>query len=156
MEAAAVETAAVKTQATTAVPAKSATWSQLALSCALLAAAVALPAVIGAWIANGELSQPALLQALVGGGICWVAASLALVTAFIANRQQWPVQGVLIGMMFRMGLPLAALIVLPKLGGVLAGATAAILGAYLVALLVETLLSLRMIPPNGRLTRTAT
>lgn len=151
-----MEAQAVETQATTAAPPSNATWSQLALSCACLAAAVALPAVIAAWIANGELSQRALLQALVGGGICWVAASLALATAFIANRQQWPVQGVLIGMLFRMGLPLAALIVLPKLGGDLAGATAVILGAYLVALLVETLLSLRMIPANGRLTRSAT
>ena len=51
-------------------------------------------------------------------------------------------------MFFRMGLPLAALIGLPQVGGPLAsgGLGTTIVGVYLVALVIETLLALRMVP----------
>ena len=76
------------------------------------------------------------------------AAAIALAATFFGNQFGAPVQGVLVGMLFRMGLPLAALIGLPQVGGPLAtgGLGMTIVGVYLVALVIETLLALRMVP----------
>jgi len=114
--------------------------------------AIAPAAMLVAAIFNGGLSAQALRSAGVGGGICWLAAALALTATFVGNRFHSPVQGMLVGMFFRMGLPLAAVVALPQLGGPLAtsGVTMTILGVYLVALVIETLLALRMVsPPAG-------
>jgi len=83
--------------------------------------------------------------------------ALALTLTYLGNQLQAPVQGVLVAMIFRMGLPLAAIIVLPKLGGPLGagGVTTTIVGVYLIALIVETGLSLRMIQPQSRMARAA-
>ena len=99
--------------------------------------------------AAGDSRRESLVAAAIGGGVCWLAASLALAATFLGNRLQAPVQGVLAGMLFRMGLPLAAIMALPKLGGAWAppGVATTILGVYLVALVVETVLALRMVPP---------
>jgi hypothetical protein len=88
-------------------------------------------------------------RAAVSFGVCWISAGLALVSTFVGNRQGWPVQALFLGMLFRMGLPLGAMIVLPSVGGPLAppGIATTILGVYLVTLLVETLLAVRMISP---------
>ena len=120
----------------------------LVSACAWLAvviAAVSLPIALAA--CRGPSAQAVVLAA-IAGGICWVAAALSLGATFYGNLCQVPVHGVLLGMMFRMGLPLFAVLALPKLGGEFAapGATTTILGVYLVALFVETFLALRMVP----------
>jgi hypothetical protein len=116
--------------------------------CAILAVPVAPVAIGAATVANRGFSPEAALAAAIGGGICWLAASLGLVVVYVGNRMKLPVQGVLAGMLFRMGLPLAALIVFPQLGGVFSvpGLAATILCSYLVALVAETLVAIRMIP----------
>jgi hypothetical protein len=115
-----------------------------------LAAAVFPAAVAVAWLVAGTLSASTWTSALVGGSVCFFAAALALTATCVANRFGAPVQGMLVAMIFRMGLPLAALIGLPKVGGPFAttGVTSTILGVYLIALMVETLLSLRLVAPN--------
>jgi hypothetical protein len=120
------------------------------VSCALLAAAIFPAALVVSWLVSGRLSASALTSAAVGGSVCFLAAALALTTTYLANRFEAPVQGVLVAMLFRMGLPLAALIVLPKVGGPWAtpGVTSTILGVYFVALVLETLLSLKMVAPR--------
>lgn len=122
----------------------------LVQSCAILAGLVAPAALIAAAVANRGVSTDTLLVAAIGGGICWAAAALALAALFFGNRFQAPVQGALIGMLFRMGLPLAAIIGLPQLEGSLAtrGVVATILGVYLVALVSETVLAVRMVPKS--------
>jgi hypothetical protein len=122
----------------------------LIVSCALLAAVLAPTALAVAWLAAGELSSQTWIGAAVGGSICFLAAALALTTTYLANRFHAPVQGVLVAMLLRMGLPLAALIALPKMGGAFAqsGVTSTILGVYIIALVLETMLSLRMIAPR--------
>src|SRR5262245_2702441 len=96
-------------------------------------------------------SASSLLSAAIGGGVCWLAGILALTAGFVANRFQAPVQGVLLGMLVRMGLPLAALVAFTQTGAPLGanGFAATILGVYLVSLVVETLLSLRMVAPRA-------
>jgi len=124
----------------------------LLIYCALLGIAVAPAAIAVAWIANGQISPNTVFNAAVGGGICWLAGALALTITFLGNYFHAPVQGLLVSMLVRMGLPLAAIIALPKLSGPLAATsmTTTILGVYLVALIVETGLSLRMVPPQSR------
>jgi hypothetical protein len=127
----------------------------LIVSCAVLAAAIAPVALLVAWLSAGRLTELTLASAAVGGGVCWLSGSLALTATYIAQQLQAPIQGVLLGMLFRMALPLAALVALRQQGGPLveAGVTHVILGVYLVALVVETLLSLRMVPKQARLTK---
>lgn len=120
----------------------------LALSCAVLGAVIAPVSLLWAAVLAGGLSTQVALNAVVAGVICWFAAALGLVATYLGNVLQSPVQGVLGGMLFRMFPPLAAVIGLPKLGGAFAspGLTTTLLGVYLVALLVETVLALRMVP----------
>jgi hypothetical protein len=116
----------------------------------VLGLAIAPVAVLIA-VCIGGFSASALLNAAIGGGVCWLAGALALTAGFISNRFQAPVQGVLIGMLLRMGLPLAALIGFSQSGTPLGanGVATTILGVYLVSLVVETLLSLRMVAPRA-------
>jgi hypothetical protein len=120
-------------------------------SCAVLCAAVAPVAVLIGALAAGNLREGAF-SALVAAGICCLASSLALVVGWLGNVLHLPVQGVLVGMLFRMGLPLMALLVLPQSGGPLASSNVAptLLGVYLVTLVVETALALRLVPPHKR------
>jgi hypothetical protein len=102
------------------------------------------------WLVSGKSDAATIAAAAVAVGVCWAAGSLALICVHCGNRYAAPVQGVLGGMLFRMGLPLAIGFVLHRRGGPLAdaGVFYMILGVYLVALAVETLLSLRLVP-NG-------
>jgi hypothetical protein len=120
----------------------------LALACAVLAVALAAVALIAALAIAGGPSAAALSNAALAGGVCWLAAAMSLCITCFGNWLQSPVQGVLGGMLVRMSLPLAALVVLPKLGGAFAapGLSATILIVYLVALILETALALRMVP----------
>jgi hypothetical protein len=126
-------------------------------SIGVLAVVIVPAAVLVAAISNGGLSAPALTSAGIGGAICWLAGTLALTATFLGNRFQAPVQGMLVGMLFRMGLPMAALVAVSQSAGLRAmtGLSSTILGVYLVALVVETLLALRMIPPQARTVRVA-
>ncbi len=120
----------------------------LVLSCALLAIVLACAAMAIAAVLHRGLTAEAWTAAVVGGSVCWLAAVLALVATYVGNRWHAPLQGLLVSMLFRMGLPLVSLILLPKFGGAAgaAGVTSTILGVYLVALAVETGLALRMVP----------
>jgi hypothetical protein len=109
---------------------------------------LAAAALLIASMLHRGLTPEAISAAAVAAGVCWLAASLALVTTYIGNRLGAPVQGLLLSMMFRMGLPLLALVSLLKAGQgwAASGVTTTILGVYLVALAVETGLALRMVP----------
>jgi hypothetical protein len=117
-------------------------------SCAMLGMVLA-PVALGISVFQGGWTSESLVRAALGGGICWIAAVLALVSTYLGNRWHSPVQGLLLGMLFRMILPLAAVLVLTNLGGPLAlpDIATTILGVYLVALVLETLLAVRMISP---------
>lgn len=93
-----------------------------------------------------SLSWQAASVAVVAGGICYFAAALSLVATFVGNRFGYPVQGLLLGMALRMGLPLVALIGFGSRGTL--GATLVVV--YLLALIADTILALRMMPPGSR------
>ncbi len=118
----------------------------LVVSCALMALVLVPAAVLVASVSNGGLTSHALVAAAIGGSVCWVASCLALSATFFGSRLHLPVQAVLLGMLFRLGLPLMAIALLTKLGGQFAerGVLTTILGVYLIALIIETVLALRM------------
>ncbi len=138
---------------------KGTTWVALIGSCALLLAIVAPAALVTAAILERSFSWQAVSIAAMAGGVCYFAAALSLVATFVGNRYGYAIQGLLLGMLFRMGLPLVALIGFgpssSKSGGTL-GATLVVV--YLLALIVDTILALRMTPakniarPNGETT----
>jgi hypothetical protein len=86
--------------------------------------------------------------ATVALGICLACGILALFVTAISQKLNQGVQGVLGAMLVRMGVPLMALFVLPKIGGplVTAGVTGMVMAYYLITLAAETWLSLRFVP----------
>jgi len=119
----------------------------LLASCAILMAVLApLAAVFGsiAFFRSGSVGIGAAVIAL---GVCWLSASLALSCVYVGQEIKNPIAGILGGMIVRMGLPLAFGLAIQRSPGPLAdaGCFLMILGLYLVALVVETWLSLRLV-----------
>lgn len=126
--------------------------ASLLAGCALLAAAL-LPLAAGiAWFAYGRSGWTGVAAAALAGVVCWVSACLALVAGFCGQELGNPVAGILGGMLFRLGLPLATGVLIQAKHAPLAqaGCFTMILGLYLVALVIETLLSLRFVPQSTR------
>ena len=120
-------------------------------SCALLAVIIAPVAVVIAGICNGGLGRDSVWAAAIAGMVCWTAGAGALSITAVATQFKAPVQGVLLAMLFRMGLPLAALMAFTQVEHpvVAAGLAPTTLGVYLVTLVAETLLTVRMVPATG-------
>jgi hypothetical protein len=125
--------------------------TSLFLSCALLFVAIGPAAFLSAICFEHGFSSRALLIAVEAGVLCYVAASMSLIVTFVGNQAGMPVQGLLLGMLFRMGLPLAGLIAFSSQRTL--GAT--IVVVYLLALIVETVLALRLTPMPSRMTSAA-
>jgi hypothetical protein len=145
----------VDQQANKALPTRSSVKGLIA-ACALLAA-ILLPAGLAiGWAVARRMDAFVLQAALLAVGVCWLAAVLALLATHIGTVLGAPIQGLLISMMFRMGLPMAAGMALSQVAPLAeVGIFSMILGVYLCALLVETLLSLRMIQPAQQKTPAA-
>jgi len=88
-----------------------------------------------------------VLAAATALGICLASGILALCVSAISQKVNQGVQGILGAMMVRMGVPLFALFVLPKIGGplVAGGVTGMVMACYLITLAAETWLSLRFV-----------
>ena len=82
----------------------------------------------------------------VAAGVCWTGGVLALIAAGLFRSSRNAVNGILVGMGCRTGLPLVAGLVLHRGGGELAaaGVFAMILGYYLVILVAESWLAIRV------------
>ena len=94
--------------------------------------------------AHGEAG---VLAAVVAAVVCLGAGLVALIFLASFRKPQQAFTGVGLAMLFRMAIPMATGAVLTKLGGPLAqaGVFGMIVGFYLVGLLVETLLAVRMV-----------
>lgn len=117
-------------------------------SCAILALAL-LPFAAGvAWYGHSRSGMTGLVAAGIAAVTCWLSGSLALVATYLGQKFGAALHGVLLGMFFRMGLPLVVGFVLQKNHPPLAeaGVFTMILALYLVALVAETLLSLQFVP----------
>jgi hypothetical protein len=90
------------------------------------------------------------LAAGVAAGVCWLGATLALVLLGCLRGPQAAIQAVLLGMLFRMGLPLVAGVVLSQRSAALqeAGFFGLVLAFYFVTLAAETPLAVSLIHNN--------
>ncbi len=130
---------------TNSVRPKSLLWA-----CALLTTALSL--LLPCFAAYGYFTSGVMgsVAAVVAFGICLSSGILALCVTAISQKMNQGMQGILAAMMVRMSVPLAALIVLPKVSGplVAAGITGLLMAYYLVTLAIETWLSLRFVPAS--------
>jgi|EndMetStandDraft_5_1072996.scaffolds.fasta_scaffold13745_3 hypothetical protein len=102
------------------------------------------------WIVEAVLLVPSRGWQVAGvagmaAGICWVAGVLALASTSLLTRAKQPLTGVLSGILFRTGLPLAGLAVataVPRLAK--AGLPGQIVIYFLVMLATETILAVRV------------
>jgi hypothetical protein len=109
-------------------------------------------AAIAAW-RYSQVGGPGVLAAIVAAGICLAGALVALiVTGTMRGTPHAAVSGMLLGMLFRMGLPLGALVAFQQNGGPLAqaGIVGCLLLVYPVTLLAEVALAVSLLqPPPG-------
>lgn len=119
---------------------------RIATSCLLYAGVLLLAFPLFAGIGWSQFGANGIWSALVAMSVCLVAGELALVVSCWAGVGTQGVNGVLGGMLIRMGMPLAVAFLLYKQQGPLAeaGILYMILGYYLLSLVVETLLSVRL------------
>jgi len=110
----------------------------------VLLTAVTLPFLIAVGYAR---SGPAgILAALLAASVCCGGAVASLLVVGPVGRMPQAVPRILLGMLIRMGVPLTACIVVLVWGGplVAAGAPLMILGYYLLMLVAETWLLVRL------------
>lgn len=123
----------------------------LVAACAVLAAVLLPAGILIGWIVARRLDGLVFQAALIAVGVCWISGAFALAAAVVGGRLGMPLHGFLIGMFFRTGLPLAAGVALNRVAPLAeAGIFSMILGVYLCALVVETLLSLYLVQPATR------
>ncbi len=111
---------------------------------------LALASVLGsAWSAR-TFGSHAYLAGAVATGVVGIAGSLALLLSFLQSRKSNKdnaVSGILLAMLVRMGLPLAVLVLMQQQNSPLLGAgfMGLLVLNYLVALPLETLMSLQLL-----------
>lgn len=124
----------------------------LPLACLLLTGAMLLAYPGFAAFAYFRHGPMGLVAAAVAGTVCWAGALGALVLVGLVRNGPQAIHATLLGMFFRMGGPLIIGLLLNQAGGPLAeaGVFGMIVGYYLVGLVVETLLSVRLIGTSTR------
>lgn len=108
----------------------------------IILAAVCWPA---GYFATQRSGQPAFGASALAAGLVWVSGSLAMLIMLRSKSDLAGVTAVLAAMLIRISLPLCAAVLLARPGSELAGAgfLGLVVVHYLVALVVETALSLR-------------
>jgi hypothetical protein len=126
--------------------------ASLLLGCAVLTALLLLAGVGFGYYGNQRFGHAGVQAATIAGAVCWVAGCLALVLTFLGSRRNWGLGAVLGSMGIRLGLPLVTGLALQRLSPPLAeaGVFGMILGNYLIMLVAETLLSLKLISPSTK------
>lgn len=112
--------------------------------CAALVAVLPAFAMYGFWRAGAS----GVLSSVIAAAICGGAALTSLLLTAVAQKAKQPISGILTGMVVRMAVPLVALLVIPKMNPALlqSGMQEMLLGYYLLALVAETWILLRLIP----------
>jgi hypothetical protein len=123
-------------------------------SCAWLTLTVLIALLIVGGVVGSTRGADGILAAVVAAGVCWFGSTAALVTTGYSGRTNQAVQGHLLGMFFRLGLPLICGLAFQKVGGRLAdaGVFGLIVVFYLVTLVAETILALRLIKQHRNTT----
>lgn len=119
---------------------------------ALLTFVMLAALAIGGWLAYTRQGAAGLQATIVAAGVNWFAASVALLCLERFRRVGQALSGILLGMLVRLGLPLAVGIILDHKAGDLsrAGVFGWIVVFYLIALIAETSLSVRILRHSRR------
>ena len=122
-------------------------WLRLIGSCLIFTVALLAVFPAFAYFGYSRSGSWGLAAAGVAGGACWLSGLMSLVLIGMCRGADAAFNGALLGILVRMGLPLLAAIAFAQQRGELAqaGVLGMILGYYLVALVVDTLLSVRLI-----------
>lgn len=123
-------------------------WTALALLTVVIV--VVFPVFAG--VGHSRAGWFGVAAAGVAAGVCWTSGLLALIAAGRFRSSGNAVNGILVGMACRTGIPLVAGVMLHSSGGALAaaGVFGMILGYYLVTLAAETLLAIRVTADSRR------
>jgi uncharacterized membrane protein HdeD (DUF308 family) len=115
-------------------------------SCAWLTVTVLTALLIVGGVVGPTRGLNGVIAAVVAAGLCWFGSTAALLIAGFSRHSNHAVQRHLLGMFFRLGLPLVAGVVFQKVGGTLAeaGVFGMIVIFYLISLIAETILSLQL------------
>ena len=124
----------------------------LLVGCVFIAAAAILP--LG-WAISGN--RAGLFAGAAAGGVCLLAAAMALILCEPFRKPQYMLTLVNVGMMIRMGIPLAAALAIHFRGGPLADAGFVYYAVvfYPVTLAAETFLAFPERKPAKRLSETS-
>jgi hypothetical protein len=95
-----------------------------------------------AWYGS-QFGPRGITAAAVACGLCWLSGIIALGAFMLFRDPQQAVHGLMLGMLFRMGIPLAAGLFLQRSHSELlkSGVIGMITGVYLLGLFVETVLA---------------
>jgi len=112
-----------------------------------LTVVVALVLPVVALTLRARNGKDGVIAACVAAGVCWVAALAALVVAKITTDLQARLAGVFASMILRTGVPMIAAITLTSTSPTLArgGVFGATVVFYLLTLMLETVLSVRLV-----------
>ena len=122
-------------------------WQPVLLRILALTAVVLAAWPIVAAVSTAQKGTSTWAAAGLAAGICWLGATMALVLLACFRDPKTAVQGVLLGMVFRLGLPLVGGLTLSQQSAVLrdAGFFGLVLIFYFVTLATETLLAVSMV-----------
>lgn len=109
------------------------------------------------WYAQSRHGAEGAPAALLAFFVCWTSGLTALALSSVFTARQTALAGSLLAMLFRMGLPLAAIVTIQATSHPLldVGADGMILVYYLLMLATEAPLSLLLVRPNPRPTGAA-
>ena len=115
---------------------------KLPTACVLLSLSVAGLLPLAGFIAQRRSGPDGLRAVLLAAGICWFAASAALMVTGCLRNSPYATAGILVATGLRLGLPLASGLALQHHGGELAeaGVFGWIVVFYLLTLAIETTL----------------
>jgi hypothetical protein len=118
---------------------------------AVLGAALAAVSALAGAVAARRFGVGAYEASAVAAAINWLAGSLALAAIVASRNQPWRAHAALLAMGVRMALPLAALLYFAGSHDSLAahGVVGLILVHYLVGLILETVMSVRVVGATG-------
>lgn len=120
---------------------------RLPAACSLLALAVGVAAALGGSIEHGRHGALAASALIVAALTCWISATFALVLAARLAGTRWAVPGIMAAGLVRFSLPLLVVAASALVQGPLsrAGLFGYMVGFFMLALLVETLLLVAVI-----------
>ena len=106
-----------------------------------------------AWIGYKQFQQAGFNAVLIAALLCWVGSILGIIPSILVRGTEQPEQGinaVLMGMLIRMSIPLGGGFILHQLVENLADAKILMftLIYYLIALIVDTILALKIVQAN--------